>query len=128
MRRPCPERTGDWLYHRETVLKPAGRYFDGMRTGLADARLYTGVLSSVSLEAEGEQVPDETDAFAFETGFPSPRGFIGGFTLGSYRVGRGTLVLNTFRLLESAEEVPYAARLLLNLLDGTDVPPAQDRG
>lgn len=88
-----------------------------MQTGLADARLYTGVVSGRHLEAEGLQVQDETDAFSFETGFPGSTGYMGGFKLGSYRVGKGELAVNTFALLECADHVPYAARMLANLLN-----------
>lgn len=116
-RRPALDRSGDWLYHRETVLRGNGRFFAGMRTGLADARLYTGVTDGRHLDAQGIQVPDETDAFAFSTGYPNSRGYIGGFKLGSYRVGSGELVVNTFPLLENAATVPYAAQMLTNLLN-----------
>lgn len=115
----CPhcERTTDWLYHRETVLRPGGRFFNEMQAGLADAILYTGVLTQGALEANEKEIPDETDAFSFETGCPDERGFVGGFKLGSYKVGRGELIINTLNLLDSAASVPYAERLLVNLLD-----------
>ena len=116
-RRPALDRAGDWLYHRETVLRHRGRFFEGMRTGLADALLYTGVVSGCHMDATGVQVPDETDAFAFSTGYPNPRGYIGGYKLGSYRVGKGELVINTFTLLEMAETAPYAAQMLCNILN-----------
>ena len=116
-RRPAISREWDWLYHRETVLRPKGRFFSGMRTGLADALLYTGILTPNGLVAEGEQIPDETDAFVFSTGYPCASGFLGGFKLGSYQVGAGTLILNTFNLLDAVESVPYAARLLVNLIE-----------
>ena len=40
------------------------------------------------------------------------------FKLGLYRVGEGTLILNTFDLLDEAHRTPSAARMLVNLLDG----------
>jgi len=116
-RRPVISREWDWLYHRETVLRPKGRFFSGMRTGLADALLYTGVLTPNGLVAEGERIPDETDSFVFATGYPCASGFLGGFKLGSYQVGTGTLILNTFNLLDTFQTVPYAARLLVNLIE-----------
>ena len=117
-RRPVQERWTDWLYHRETVLRPGGRFLRGLQTGLADAHLYTEVITASHYESRGDQVPDETDAFAFETGCPCDRGYIGGFKLGLYRVGEGTLILNTFDLLDEAHRTPSAARMLVNLLDG----------
>ncbi len=116
-RRPHFERTTDWLYHRETVLRPGGRFFEEMQAGLADAILYTGVLTQGALEANEKEIPDETDAFSFETGCSDERGFVGGFKLGSYKIGKGELIINTLNLLDSAASVPYAARLLVNLLD-----------
>ncbi len=61
--------------------------------------------------------PDETDAIAFSTGYPNDRGYIGGFKLGTYRLGAGALTLSAFALLDRADSVPYAARLLVNLLE-----------
>jgi len=114
-RRPVIRRESDWLYHRETVLRPRGRFFAGMQTGLCDAHLYTDMLTGVSLEAEGEAVPHVTDAIAFETGYPDPKGYLGGYKLGSFRLGSGELLVNTFPLLDTADRVPSAARLLVNL-------------
>lgn len=114
-RRPVVRRDHDWLYHRETVLRPRGRFFAGMQTGLCDAHLYTDMITGVSLEAEGEAVPDMTDAIAFETGYPDPKGYLGGYKLGSFHIGKGELLINTFSLLETADTVPSAARLLVNL-------------
>ncbi len=114
-RRPAVRREADWLYHRETVLRPRGRFFAGMQTGLCDAHLYTDMITGVSLDAEGDAVPDVTDAIAFETGYPDPKGFLGGYKLGSFHIGKGELLINTFSLLDTAGTVPAAARLLVNL-------------
>lgn len=108
-------RSADWLYHRETVLRPGGRFFSGMQTGAADALLYTGLVTGNHFDTENAQVPDETDAIAFSTGYPNDRGYIGGFKLGTYRLGAGELTLSTFDLLDPADSVPCAARLLVNL-------------
>ena len=111
-RRPVLGTEWDWLYHREFFLRPGDPYFTGMRTGLADARLFTGILTPNDFRAEGEQVPDYTHAFAFLTGYHKDPGFFGGFKLGSYKVGEGLLTMNTFQLLEIADRVPYAAQML----------------
>ena len=116
-RRPAVLRHLDWLYHRETVLRPGGRFFTGMRTGLADALLYTNIITKTHYEARGAQIPDETDAMAFCPGYCIDAGYHGGFKLASYRVGGGTLVMNTFNLLDEAHRTPYAARMLVNILD-----------
>lgn len=116
-RRPVLGTEWDWLYHREFFLRPGTPFFTGMRTGLADARLYTGLLTPNAFNANGTQIPDETDSFAFITGYHKDPGFFGGFKLGSYCVGCGKLTLNTFQLLEICDQVPYAAQMLVNLLD-----------
>jgi len=116
-RRPVLGTEWDWLYHREFFMRPGDPFFNGMRTGLADARLYTGVLTPNAFSADGGQIPDETNSFAFVTGYHKDPGFFGGFKLGSYRIGNGRLTLNTFQLLEVAGHIPYAAQMLVNLLD-----------
>ncbi|MGN1451174.1 MAG: hypothetical protein ACI4XQ_03660 [Eubacteriales bacterium] len=97
------------------MLRPGGRFFSGMQTGAADALLYTGLVAGNHFDAENAQVP--TDAIAFSTGYPNDRGYIGGFKLGTYRLGTGELTLSAFDLLNRADSVPYAARLLVNLLE-----------
>lgn len=113
-RRPVVRREGDWLYHRENILMPGGRFFEGIRTGLADALLFTDVAVGVSFEADGAAVPDVTDAMCFETGLNRPEGFIGGWRIASFAIGAGELVMNSFDLLGSAS--PTAERLLVNML------------
>ncbi len=75
--------------------------------------LRTQDISRILSFGEGTSRP----VFVSETGAGSASGFLGGFKLGSYQVGAGTLILNTFNLLDAAETVPYAARLLVNLLE-----------
>ncbi|MBQ1223259.1 MAG: hypothetical protein IIX84_03140, partial [Oscillospiraceae bacterium] len=116
-RRPEVNRDGDWLYHRESFLRPGDKFFDGMRTGLCDALLFTNVIKGTHYVGRDASVPDETHAFAFETGFPAGSGYIGGFKLATYKIGKGKLVLNTYDLFDSAFFAPYAKQLLVNLLD-----------
>ena len=116
-RRPEVNRDGDWLYHRESFLRPGDKFFENMRTGLCDALLYTDVIKATHYVGRNTSVPDETHAFAFETGFPAGSGYIGGFKLATYNIGKGRLILNTYDLFDSAFFVPYARQLLVNLLD-----------
>lgn len=116
-RRPGVNREGDWLYHRESFLRPGCELFEGMRTGLADALLYTGIISGNHLVGRDSSLPDDTHAFAFATGYPNGEGYLGGFKLGTYVLDKGRLVLNSYDILDSAATVPYARRLLVNLLD-----------
>ena len=116
-RRPYMNRSGDWLYHRESFLRPGDKFFENMQTGLADALLYTDVITGTHYDAKEGSVPDETHAIAFSTGYPNENGYLGGFKLGTYKIGKGRLVLNTYDLFDSAFFVPYARQLLVNILD-----------
>ncbi|MBR6771959.1 MAG: hypothetical protein IKM29_01060 [Clostridia bacterium] len=116
-RRPEVNRDGDWLYHRESFLRPGDKFFEGMRTGLCDALLFTNVIKGTHYVGRDASVPDDTHAFAFETGFPGGSGYIGGFKLATYNVGKGKLILNTYDLFDSAFFAPYSRQLLVNLLD-----------
>jgi len=116
-RRPEICLAGDWLYHRETIMRPDSPLFKGMRAGLADAPLYTGVTTGAHFKAEGAKVPDVTHAMAFMPGNPAKESYLGGFTLGEYNMGKGKFVLTTFSLLDNAAKSPYAAKLLINILE-----------
>ena len=116
-RRPTFNHDVDWLYHKETVLAPSGRFYRGVKTGLADPTFYSGVLVEPILIAPVEDSPDVTDVLSIETGHPSESGTMFGFQLGSYRIGMGMLTLNLLRLTERARENPYAERILINLLE-----------
>ncbi|MBE5766649.1 MAG: hypothetical protein E7335_05765 [Clostridiales bacterium] len=116
-RRPEMCFVPDWLYHRETLIRPESKLFAGMRAGLADAQLYTGVTYGVHLKAEGAQLPDKTHAMAFMTGNPIGENYVGGFMLGEYHVGKGKMLITTFPILNNAAQSPYAAQLLSNLLN-----------
>lgn len=108
-------REVDWLYHRETVANYKSSFFDGMPCGTLDVELYGKIFSEADFDATEEQVPDVTHAIAFSTGFPNPRGYLGGFKLGTYYLGKSKLILNTFKLLDSA--VPMGEKLLINIID-----------
>ena len=116
-RRPGINQNGDWLYHKEYVLSPESPYFTGMEAGVMDVELYQGIFYPHVLEASQEQVPDETHAMAFCTGYPVDSGYVGGFCVGTYQVGSGRLTLNTFNLLNVVERTPMAERILVNMLD-----------
>ena len=115
-RRPKICLGSDWLYHRENLTRPDSALFAGMRAGVMDAMLYTGVNTGCHMEARGKQIPDVTHAIAIFPGDLGNLGYQGGFTLGEYHVGKGTLFLCAFSLLDHAHDSPYAAQLLVNLL------------
>lgn len=72
----------------------------------------------------GQGAPDDVAAAGFAVGYPSPSGVVAGLVLGSYRLGAGRVVLNTFRILETLDTSPYAGRLLLNLVEHAAATPA----
>jgi len=115
-RRPSKiNREVDWLYHRETVANYESPFFKDLPCGTLDIDLYGKIFSAVDFDADTDEVPDITHAIAFSTGFPNPDGYIGGFKLGTYYLGKGMLILNTLKLLES--DVPMGERLLINIID-----------
>lgn len=115
-RRPEIRGELDWLYHKETVLRPGDRRFAGMDTGVMDCVSGVDVFPLKYLHASGASIPDDTSAMIFSTTYPIPGGCLTGFALGTYHVGGGRLVLNTFRLPYAAEMAPAAAKLLVNLI------------
>jgi len=108
-------REPDWLYHRETVANYKSPFFRNLPCGTLDVDLYGKIFSEVDFDAADSEVPDITHAIAFSTGYPNPEGYIGGFKLGTYYIGKGKLILNTFNLIES--DIPLGERLLVNIID-----------
>ncbi len=67
---------------------------------------------------ESERVPDEVISPAFHTGYYAIKGGYGAFhALCAFNVGKGKLLLNTYRVLETLSEEPAAAKLMLNLIN-----------
>lgn len=114
-RRPGKVLTNDWLYHKEYVVNYESPFFDRMPAGVMDCDLYGDFFNHYSLDAEGEAVLDITHAMSFCTGYPVKSGYTGGFSMGTYNLECGRLVLNTFDLLES--ELPYAKKIFVNMID-----------
>ena len=106
----------DWLYHKECVAKKHA-LFQGMQApGVMDWDYYGPVISNLFFE--GQDTPDDTAAAAFAVCHSSrPDGYAAGVMLGTYKVGAGRIVLNTFNILDNVDRHPAADRLLLNLVD-----------
>jgi hypothetical protein len=104
----------DWLYHKECVARrhPA---FDGLPApGILDWYYYGPVIPRYFFD--GLDTPDETAAAAFATGYNTLGGYAGGLLLGTYKMGSGRLILNTFKLLEHAGTHPAVDRMLANIV------------
>ena len=115
-RRPEIRGELDWLYHKETVLRPGCDAFRGMDAGVLDCVSGVDFFPLKYLRASGASIPDDTGAMIFSTTYPTPGGCLTGFALGTYHLGGGRLVLNTFRLPYAAEMAPAAAKMMVNLI------------
>lgn len=105
----------DWLYHKECVAKKHP-LFEGLAPkGVMDWDYYGPVITNLFFE--GQDAPDDTAAAAFAVCHSSrPDGFAAGVMLGAYTFGEGTILLNTFNVLDNLDRHPAADRLLLNMI------------
>ncbi len=105
----------DWLYHKECVAKKHP-LFEGLAPkGVMDWDYYGPVITNLFFE--GQDAPDDTAAAAFAVCHSSrPDGFAAGVMLGAYAFGEGSLLLNTFNVLDNLDRHPAADRLLLNMI------------
>jgi hypothetical protein len=110
----------DWLYHKECVAKPH-RVFDGLQgKGILDWYYYGAVLPRYVFD--GQETPAEVIAASFAAGYSTPGGYASGVLLGSYHIGAGQFMVNTFSILDNVDLHPAADRLLLNLIQHAAEP------
>lgn len=114
-RQPVKHNYGDWLYHQESVVNYESTFFTGLPAGTMDVDVYGSIFTSFAFWAEDEQVPDITHSMSFCTGYPVKSGYIGGFKLGTYKLEKGTLVINSFNLIDCLS--PIAEKILINIID-----------
>ena len=99
-----------WLYHKDDWNKHHA-IFDGLPSGcVLDHLFYREVIPSLIFV--DIPTPDVAVAGAFNTA----RNYDAGLTMALYRMGRGILILNTFRIEEKLGVDPVAERLLRNLI------------
>jgi hypothetical protein len=104
----------DWLYHKECVAKPHP-VFDGLQgNGMLDWYYYGPVWPHYMFD--GQDTPSEVIAAAFATGYDKEGGSPSGVLLGTYKLGAGQFIVNTFPILNNIDRHPVADRLLLNLI------------
>lgn len=101
------------LYHAEVYVKPHPA-LRALPPGMVDAELLGPVYPHWLFEDIG--APDLTLAATYGLGLPRRGGYVEGVDLGEYALGRGRMVLNTFRLLENAGTHPLADALMLGLV------------
>lgn len=115
---PSKRESLDSLYHAEYMFRRNHPYFKQLKTGLADLDYYMSLIYGAFLRDDESSRADDVPVAGFYTGWAgSPTGYIGGLNIASYHVGKGSLILSTFRLLENLEINPAADRLLLNILN-----------
>lgn len=114
----------DWVYHREWVSTRHGM-LDGLPgPGVMDWDIYGPLLAKEMFEG----LPDSDDvaAAAFAVGYSRPGGYASGIVAGSYPLGEGRFLINTFQILERLGQHPAADRMLLNLVEWGHVTARPD--
>lgn len=104
----------DWLYHKECVAKRHPIFRGQAGPGIMDWGYYGPVISPTLFQPE--RTPQDVIVAAFALGYPCPGGYASGLMMCSYRLGEGTLLINTLHLLENVGQHPAADRILLNLI------------
>ncbi len=112
-----PAHTGfvDWLYHKEYLAKRRHPYFKDLPRGMMDWEYYMYMINGADFRFG--RTPDEIASASFGPGNINERGYEGGFNIGSYRMGKGAVVLNSYNLVENIGKNPAADRLMINILN-----------
>jgi len=105
---------GDWLYHKECVVKKHLIFNNLQAGGIMNWDYYGEVIPQYLFD--GQDIPDDVVAAAFATGYPCPGGYASGILVGAYSFGQGCFILNTLRILENIDVCPAADQLLLNII------------
>ena len=85
----------DWADHREHVARPHPVFAGLQAPGVLDWNDYGDLIAHEMFQ--GPEQPAEPIVAAFAVGYCKPTGYDAGIALGAYRLGKGRLVLNTFR-------------------------------
>ena len=99
-----------WLYHKDEWAK-AHPIFDGLPTGLMDYAFYRDIIRDKAWA--DQDVPAEVVAGAFNTA----RGYSAGLLVSVNNLCAGKFILNTLWLRENLDKVPWADKLVLNMLN-----------
>ena len=105
------ETLPNWLYHKDDWTKRSGA-FDGLPSGdVSDYVFYREMIPLFSFNGP-DLIPDEALAGAFNT----QMGYSAGLSLAVWKVGRGKMIFNTWRIQERLPNHPVAERMVRNLL------------
>jgi hypothetical protein len=106
--------TRDWLYHKEYIARPHGLW-DGLPSkGILDWEIFTPAIPRVTIVCE--DTPDDIASVSFAMGFSIICGYISGVDYAGYKLGKGWVHLNGFRIVPSVSESPASDRMLLNMV------------
>ena len=104
----------NWLYHLDGYIAD-NSIFEGMANiGLLDMDLFRRVYPDHYL-IDTER-PEKTYSASFGSGLFAKDSCISALTMGEFKFGKGSIVVNTFKLLENIDTDPIADRILYNLL------------
>ncbi|NLZ36362.1 MAG: hypothetical protein GX897_02635 [Clostridiales bacterium] len=111
----CRRYNREWLYHKEYVAL-RHPYFDSIPAyGIMDSEYFGRLLNGIAF-LDGEE-PDEVAACCLGTGMnTTSTGYDGGFNIGRYKLGAGSLVVNSLDIPGQIGRNPAADLLLLNML------------
>ncbi len=100
----------DWLYHKEALVTDHP-FLRGFRPGILPCRYFGGAFPHWIFQTDA--TPDEVVMPAFQTGFYKPQGaYALLWALAGFKVGQGTIYLNTTKLTQP--DVDPAAAVLLH--------------
>ena len=103
----------NWLYHLDNYISNK-TVFDGLAgVGLLDMDLFRAVYPDHYFTDTA--VPSKTYCASFGSGLFAKDNCIAALTLGEYELGCGSVLVNTFKLLENVGKDPVADRILYNL-------------
>lgn len=104
----------NWLYHMDSYFSAAAKTAGMAEPGLADMNKYRKVYPDHYF-ADTEK-PRKTFCAAFGSGLFAEDNCLSGLVAGTFAHGKGTVTLNTFKLIGNLTKDPIADRLFLGLL------------
>lgn len=113
----CCTYLGNWYYHHESILKNHP-YFAGLQLGMLKYDYYSMVTPQMIVRGTQNLLDIAAVAISLpeSTGCLTIAGYTAGEELAAYSYGRGKIVLNTFRILETLGENPASDSILLNII------------
>lgn len=104
----------NWLYHLDNIHKNHP-VFDGIhKEGIVEYEYFDSIYPVKIYE--GIEKPSKTVCAAIGVGQTRKEGYVSGLTFGEYNYGKGRIILNTFRIIESVGHNPIADRMLFNIV------------